>query len=136
MAEIFKMPKLGMDMEVGLIGRWMKAEGDSVCKGEVLAEIETDKALLEVEAPCDGTLLKLFCKEGEEAPCGAPIAAIGQPGEKIDEVNEYSCGEHGSCVLPHAQTRHGYGSGHHWQMAESRGRNCEKRGTLCGNRNR
>ena len=88
MAEIFKMPKLGMDMEVGLIGRWMKAEGDSVCKGEVLAEIETDKALLEVEAPCDGTLLKLFCKEGEEAPCGAPIAAIGQHGEKIDEVNE------------------------------------------------
>lgn len=83
MAEIFMMPKLGMDMEVGLIGRWLKAEGDTVKKGEILAEIETDKALVEVESTCDGTILKLFCEEGGEAACGTPIAVIGQPGEAI-----------------------------------------------------
>jgi len=82
-AEIFRMPKLGMDMEVGLVGRWLKAEGETIKKGEILAEIETDKALVEVESTCDGTVLKLFCGEGDEAPCGAPIAVIGQPGEAI-----------------------------------------------------
>ena len=87
MAEIFRMPKLGMDMEVGLIGRWRKGEGDTVSKGEILAEIETDKALVEVEAACDGTVLKLFCAEGDEAACGAPIAVIGQPGEAIPNLD-------------------------------------------------
>ena len=86
MAEIFRMPKLGMDMEVGLIGRWLKSEGDSVQKGEILAEIETDKALVEVEAPCDGTVLKCLFTEGDEAPCGTPIAVIGQPGEAIPDL--------------------------------------------------
>ena len=85
MAEIFMMPKLGMDMEVGLIGRWIKAEGETVKKGEPFVEIETDKAMVEVEAPRDGTLLKIFCAEGDEAACGTPIAAIGQPGEAIPD---------------------------------------------------
>ena len=86
MAEIFKMPKLGMDMEVGFIGSWLKAEGDTVKKGEPLAQIETDKALVDVEAPCDGTVLKLLCAEGDEAACGVPIAVIGQPGEAIPDL--------------------------------------------------
>lgn len=88
MAELFRMPKLGMDMEVGLMGRWLKTEGETVKKGEILAEIETDKALVEVEAPCDGTVLKLFLAEGDEAACGTPIAAIGQPGEAIPPLGE------------------------------------------------
>ena len=88
MAEIFRMPKLGMDMEVGLIGRWLKAEGETIKKGEVLAEIETDKALVEVEATCDGTVLKLLFAEGDEAACGTPIAVIGQPGEAIPPLDE------------------------------------------------
>ena len=85
MAELFLMPKLGMDMEAGLVGRWLKAEGETVRKGEILAEIETDKALVEVESTCDGTVLKLFCQEGDEAACGTPIAVIGQPGEQIPD---------------------------------------------------
>lgn len=83
MAELFAMPKLGMDMEIGIVGRWLKAEGESFKKGEPFVEVETDKALVEVEAPCDATLLKIICAEGDEAACGMPIAAIGQPGEAI-----------------------------------------------------
>ena len=75
-------------MEVGLIGRWLKTEGDSIKKGAILAEIETDKALVEVEATCDGTVLKLLFAEGDEAACGTPIAVIGQPGEAIPPLDE------------------------------------------------
>ena len=79
----FCMPKLGMDMEEGVVGAWRKAEGDTVQKGEILAEIETDKSVVEVEATVSGTLLKIFCEEGNPVPCGTPIAFIGQPGEAI-----------------------------------------------------
>lgn len=81
MAETFTMPKLGMDMEEGIIGSWLKAEGDPVQKGEPLAEIETDKAVVTVEAPASGVLLKIYQPEGEPLPVGTPIALIGQPGE-------------------------------------------------------
>ena len=87
MAEIFAMPKLGMDMEEGLVAQWMKAEGDVVKKGEILAEIETDKSCVEVEAPCDGTVLKILLPEGEAAACGSAIAVIGAPGEPIPDLN-------------------------------------------------
>lgn len=85
MAELFLMPKLGMDMEEGTIIRWLKAEGDDVKKGEALAEIETDKSTVEVESPAEGKVLKLYYEEGTEKPCGTPIAVIGQPGEEIPE---------------------------------------------------
>ena len=85
MAEIFKMPKLGMDMEEGVVARWLKAEGDAVKKGEALAEIETDKSSVEVESPASGTILKLYCAEDEALPCGTPIACIGNPGEPIPD---------------------------------------------------
>ena len=85
MAEIFQMPKLGMDMEEGVIGAWRKAEGETVQKGEILAEIESDKAMVEVEAPASGTVLKIYYPEGEAVPCGTPIAVIGQPGEAIPD---------------------------------------------------
>ena len=83
MAEFFAMPKLGMDMEEGAIAKWLKAEGDTVEKGEPIAEIETDKSTVEVEAPTSGTVLKLLIAEGDEVPCGTPAAAIGQPGEAV-----------------------------------------------------
>ncbi|MBR4864969.1 MAG: 2-oxo acid dehydrogenase subunit E2 [Oscillospiraceae bacterium] len=85
MAELFRMPKLGMDMEEGIVVRWLKAEGDTVDKGEALAEIETDKSSVEVESPASGTVLKLYCGEDEALPCGTPIACIGAPGEAIPE---------------------------------------------------
>lgn len=83
MAEFFLMPKLGMDMEEGSVVKWLKAEGDTVAKGEALAEIETDKSSVEVEAPCGGTVLKIYAAEGDAYPCGAPIAYIGNPGDVI-----------------------------------------------------
>ena len=86
MAEIFAMPKLGMDMEEGLVANWLKAEGDTVKKGEPIAEIETDKSCVEVESPADGVVLKIFAEAGETMPCGTPIAVIGAAGEPIPDV--------------------------------------------------
>lgn len=86
MASILNMPKLGMDMEEGTILRWLKKEGDSVRKGDVIAEIETDKASMELEAPADGIVLHLYHKEEESVPVNQPIAAIGQPGTQIPQV--------------------------------------------------
>ena len=85
MAEFFTMPKLGMDMEEGIVVRWLKAEGEQVQKGEPLAEIETDKSSVEVESPASGTVLKLYCAEDEALPCGTPIAYIGTPGDPIPD---------------------------------------------------
>ena len=83
MAEIFKMPKLGMDMEEGTIVKWFKAEGEAVKKGEMLAEIETDKSTVAVESPADGIVLKRYYQDGDCTPCGTPIAVIGAEGEEI-----------------------------------------------------
>ena len=88
MAEIFQMPKLGMDMEEGTIVKWLKAEGDAVSKGEALVEIETDKSTVEVESPASGTVLKLYYPEETTKACGTPIAAIGQPSEEIPALAE------------------------------------------------
>ena len=87
MAEIFRMPKLGMDMEEGVVIKWLKAEGDTVKKGEPLAEIETDKSSVEVESPADGIVRKLFCAEDTALPCGTPIAFIGSAEDAIPDVN-------------------------------------------------
>ena len=85
MAEFFKMPKLGMDMEEGIITRWLKAEGDTVEKGEPIAEIETDKSSVEVESPASGIVRKLYYAEDEALPCGTPIAFIGTADDPIPE---------------------------------------------------
>jgi len=85
MAELFRMPKLGMDMEEGIITRWLKAEGDTVEKGEALAEIETDKSSVEVESPASGVVRKLYYAEDEALPCGTPIAFIGNANDPIPD---------------------------------------------------
>ena len=145
MAEIFRMPKLGMDMEVGLIGRWAKTEGETVKKGEILAEIETDKALVEVESTCDGTVLKLFLAEGDEAACGVPIAVIGQPGEAIPAEDSPSAVQDTPAVAPafsaadilFRMPKLGMdGSGYCGQMDKSRGRHRQEGGALCGSGDR
>ena len=88
MSEIFCMPKLGMDMEEGAVSQWMKAEGDTVKKGEIIAEIETDKTVVEVDVSTDGILLKIYCEEMDPVPVGTPIAFIGQAGDRIPTMEE------------------------------------------------
>ncbi|MDO9541951.1 MAG: E3 binding domain-containing protein, partial [Kiritimatiellia bacterium] len=86
MAHTVIMPKLGQTVEESTILKWHKQAGDLVRKGEVLFEIETDKAVLDVESFVDGTLLKIIVKEGEAVPVMTPVAFIGQPGEPIPEI--------------------------------------------------
>jgi len=84
MAQIIDMPKLSDTMTVGTLVKWLKKEGDSVKTGDMLAEVETDKATMELESFFDGTLLKQFVPAGSQVAIGAPLAAIGKPGEKVD----------------------------------------------------
>ena len=84
MAEVINMPKLGFDMAEGTLVRWVKSEGDRIERGEVLAEIETDKATVEVESQASGTILKLLAEEGAVLPIGKPIAVVGESGEEVD----------------------------------------------------
>ncbi len=84
MAQIIDMPKLSDTMTVGTLVKWLKNEGDAVKTGDMLAEVETDKATMELESFFDGTLLKQFVAAGAQVEIGAPLAAIGKPGEKID----------------------------------------------------
>jgi pyruvate dehydrogenase E2 component (dihydrolipoyllysine-residue acetyltransferase) len=80
------LPRLGQGMESGTIVRWLKAEGDTVEKGEVLYELDTEKATQEVEAEASGTLLRILAQEGEEIDVGAAIAVIGEPGEDVPDA--------------------------------------------------
>src|SRR4051794_35905387 len=75
------MPRLSDTMERGTIARWLVAEGDPVHEGDVLAEIETDKATMELNAYSEGVLLRILVQDGEEAELGAPIAVVGSEGE-------------------------------------------------------
>ncbi|MBM3138068.1 MAG: 2-oxo acid dehydrogenase subunit E2 [Chloroflexi bacterium] len=84
MADIVEMPKLGFDMAEGTLVKWVKAEKDPVEKGDVLAEIETDKATVEVESPFSGVVLKHLSEAGKIVPVGAPIAVIAAEGEEVD----------------------------------------------------
>ena len=84
MAEVIIMPKLGFNMDEGQLVKWHKGVGDTVKKGEVLFEINTDKTTMPVEATEDGTVLKILLNEGEYADVFTPIAVVGQPGENPD----------------------------------------------------
>lgn len=84
MAETITMPKLGFDMQEGTLVRWVRKEGESISKGDVLAEIETDKATVEVESSASGVLRKLLVDQGAIVPIGSPIAIVGTKDEKIE----------------------------------------------------
>ncbi|MBE0686725.1 MAG: 2-oxo acid dehydrogenase subunit E2 [Anaerolineaceae bacterium] len=84
MAEIISMPKLGFDMKEGTLVRWIKNEGEDVSKGDILAEIETDKATVEVESSFSGILLTKLVEIDEIVPIGDPIAVIAEKDEKVD----------------------------------------------------
>src|SRR5437660_11884004 len=81
--ETVEMPKMGDTMEEGKILRWIKKEGDQVKKGESLAEVETEKVNIEIEAFANGILRKILVPEGQSAPVGAGIALIGAPDEPL-----------------------------------------------------
>lgn len=84
MAELIIMPKLGFDMAEGTLLRWLISEGDQLAQGDVIAEIETDKATIEVESQFSGVVRKLVVEEGSSVPIGAPIAIVADAGESID----------------------------------------------------
>jgi pyruvate dehydrogenase E2 component (dihydrolipoamide acetyltransferase) len=84
MAETINMPKLGFDMAEGTLVRWVKQVGENINKGDVLAEIETDKATVEVESPASGVVLQHMVDQGTVVPVNAPIAVVGQAGEKVE----------------------------------------------------
>ena len=84
MAETITMPKLGFDMQEGTLVRWVKNEGEDISKGDVLAEIETDKATVEVESSASGIVRRLLVDQGAVVPIGAAIAVIGGKDEKIE----------------------------------------------------
>ncbi len=78
------LPKVDMDMATGRISRWYKAEGDAVAKGELLFEIETDKATMEIDAPAGGVLRRVTGREGVDIPVGEPVAWIYAEGEVVE----------------------------------------------------
>jgi len=84
MANIIEMPKLSDTMTVGTLVKWLKKEGDAVKSGDMLAEVETDKATMELESFFDGTLLKIFAGPGSQVAIGEGLCAIGKPGEKVE----------------------------------------------------
>ena len=84
MANIIDMPKLSDTMTVGTLVKWLKKEGDPVKAGDMLAEVETDKATMELESFFAGTLLKIFSPAGSQVAVGAALCAVGQPGETVE----------------------------------------------------
>ena len=85
MATTVHMEALSPTMEEGRLVKWTKKEGDPVKTGETLAEVETDKAVMELVARADGTLVKVLVPEGKTVPVGDPVAYIGAPGEKVGD---------------------------------------------------
>jgi pyruvate dehydrogenase E2 component (dihydrolipoamide acetyltransferase) len=83
MATDIIMPQGGQDITEGVVVRWLKAEGEAVRRGEVLCEVETEKAIFEVEAPADGVLLRIVAPAGSKVPIFAVIGVIGAPGEPV-----------------------------------------------------
>jgi|TARA_R110001599_G_scaffold69410_3_gene195342 pyruvate dehydrogenase E2 component (dihydrolipoamide acetyltransferase) len=86
MAIKIEMPKLSDTMEEGVIAKWNVKEGDKISAGDIIAEVETDKATMDVEAFDDGTLLKIIPQEGDAVPLGGLIAVIGEEGEDISDI--------------------------------------------------
>ena len=81
MPVVVELPRLSDTMEEGVVAKWLVKEGDKVKRGQVIAEIETDKATMEFESFDAGTVLKIVAGEGETLALGAPIAVLGKAGE-------------------------------------------------------
>lgn len=86
MAQIIGLPKLSPTMEEGVLVKWVKGEGDRVEPGDLVAEVETDKANMDFNLEDEGVLLKLLVKEGDTVKLGAPVAILGEEGEDISAL--------------------------------------------------
>jgi pyruvate dehydrogenase E2 component (dihydrolipoamide acetyltransferase) len=95
-AVVVRMPKMSDTMEEGTLVSWQKKVGDKVKSGDILAEVETDKATMELEAYEDGTLLYVGIKEGEAVPVDGIIAVIGEEGSNVEALLARENGEGGS----------------------------------------
>ncbi len=100
--EIIKMPRLSDTMEEGTVASWLKQVGDEVEEGDILAEIETDKATMEFESFYSGTLLYIGIKEGESSPVDAVLAIIGPKGTNVESI--LSGASSGGAKAPEAKT--------------------------------
>jgi len=86
MPDIIDMPKLSDTMTVGTLVKWLRKEGDAVKAGDMLAEVETDKATMELESFFTGTLIKIYAQAGSQVAIGAPLCAIGKAGESAPDL--------------------------------------------------
>ena len=86
MASDVIMPQMGFDMTEGMVVRWLKREGDTVTRGESIAEIETDKATVELEAYESGVMARILVPEGVVVPVGETIGLIAEPGEQVSDI--------------------------------------------------
>src|SRR5713226_2239799 len=88
MATNVVMPALGFDMTSGAVARWLKKEGEAVKQGEAIAEVDTEKATVEIQAFATGTLQKILVQQGQSVPVGTAIAIIGAAGESVSAPSE------------------------------------------------
>ncbi len=100
MAQILGLPKLSPTMEEGVLVRWTKKEGDKVSPGDLIAEVETDKANMDFNVEDEGVLLKLLVKEGDTVKLGAPVAIIGNAGEDVAALVEQAKASGGAAPAP------------------------------------
>src|SRR5262245_6681171 len=84
MATMVTMPRLSPTMEEGVLAKWTKKEGDRISPGDVIAEVETDKANMDFPLEDEGVLLKLLVKEGDTVKLGEPVAVLGEAGEDVE----------------------------------------------------
>ena len=110
MAQIIGLPKLSPTMEEGVLVRWTKKEGDKVSPGDLVAEVETDKANMDFNIEDDGVLLKLLVKEGDTVKLGAPVAIIGKAGEDVSSLMEQAKGGGGGDTTASASAPKGMGA--------------------------
>ena len=101
-----EMPKLSDTMSVGTVVKWHKNVGEQVSNGDTLAEIETDKATMELENFDDGVLLKILVNEGEEAPIGSPLAIVGDEEEVVSETKDAVSGNDNQTSISHQDPEH------------------------------
>lgn len=103
MAEIIRMPKMSDTMEEGVIAAWLKKVGDAVKPGDILAEVETDKATMELESYDEGVLLYIGVEEKDAVPVDGVIAIVGSKGENIDAILKEIAG--GGAAAPKAEAK-------------------------------